>query len=121
MSRVSVRFITYQQILAAGARSGAAIGMPFPTQVKAIAPYTPGMARRVFYRIDDRPDGLFDAIVRIEPDKVIRRDGFVSLAEVEEWLEGLVVIMAALGVPVARERVEHKAQPSRERERGRLL
>lgn len=89
--------------------------------MKVKAPYTLGMARRVFYRIDDRPDGLFDAIVTIEPDKVIRRDGFVSLAEVEEWLEGLVVIMAALGAPVAREQGEHMVQPTRERERGRLL
>jgi hypothetical protein len=89
--------------------------------VKVNAPYTLGMARRVFYRIDDRRDGLFDAIVTIEPDKVIRRDGFVSLAEVEEWLEGLVVIMAALGAPVARERGEQEVQPARKRERGRLL
>ncbi|MCJ2057911.1 hypothetical protein MKL09_15255 [Methylobacterium sp. J-048] len=59
------------------------------------------MPRRVFYRISDRPDGLFDAITTIEPDTVIRRDGFGSLAEVEEWVDGLRVLMAALGAPVA--------------------
>lgn len=63
--------------------------------------YPVGMARRVFYRISDRADGRFDAIVTIEPDKVVRRDGFASLAEVEEWIEGLRVLMAALGAPVA--------------------
>lgn len=59
------------------------------------------MPRRVFYRISDRADGLFDAITTIEPDTVIRRDGFASLAEAEEWVEGLRVLMAALGAPVA--------------------
>ncbi|MCJ2094814.1 hypothetical protein MKK67_20265 [Methylobacterium sp. J-072] len=59
------------------------------------------MPRRVFYRISDRPDGLFDAITTIEPDTVIRRDGFGSLAEAEEWVDGLRVLMAALGAPVA--------------------
>lgn len=78
------------------------------------------MVRRVFYRIEDRSDGQFDAVVTIEPAKVIRRDGFTSLAEAEEWIEGLVVIMAALGAPVARERGEQEVQPARKRERGRL-
>lgn len=59
------------------------------------------MPRRVYYRISDRPDGRFDAVVTIEPDTVVRRDGFESLAEVEEWIEGLRVLMAALGAPVS--------------------
>ena len=61
------------------------------------------MPRRVFYRLDDRPDGLFDAVVRIEPDGVMRRDGFASLAEAEAWIAGLRDLMAALGAPVLRE------------------
>ncbi|SFL89511.1 hypothetical protein [Methylobacterium pseudosasicola] len=61
------------------------------------------MPRRVFYRISDRPDGLFDAITTIEPDTEIRRDGFGSLAEAEEWVDGLRILMAALGAPVAQE------------------
>ncbi|MCJ2012763.1 hypothetical protein [Methylobacterium sp. J-076] len=69
--------------------------------------YVKRMARRVFYRIVDRPDGQFDAVVTIEPDKVIRRDGFISLAEAEEWIEGLRVLMAALGAPVS-----HQDQPA---------
>lgn len=60
------------------------------------------MARRVYYRVSDRPDGCFDAVVTIEPDTVVRRDGFASLAELEEWIEGLRVLMAALGAPVAK-------------------
>ncbi|MCJ2084949.1 hypothetical protein MKK88_02930 [Methylobacterium sp. E-005] len=59
------------------------------------------MARRVYYRISDRPDGCFDAVVTIEPDTVVRREGFASLAEAEDWIEGLRVLMAALGAPVA--------------------
>ncbi|SDO07544.1 hypothetical protein SAMN05216360_114128 [Methylobacterium phyllostachyos] len=59
------------------------------------------MARRVYYRISDRPDGCFDAVVTIEPDTVVRREGFVSLAEVEDWIEGLRDLMAALGAPLA--------------------
>lgn len=61
------------------------------------------MPRRVFYRIASRPDGLFDAIVTIEPAKVMRRDGFASLADAEDWADGLRVLMAAIGAPVARE------------------
>jgi hypothetical protein len=45
------------------------------------------MARRVYYRICDRPDGRFDAVVTIEPATVVRRDGFTTLAEVEEWID----------------------------------
>jgi hypothetical protein len=63
--------------------------------------YPGAMARRVYYRVSDRPDGCFDAVVTIEPDTVVRRDGFASLAELEEWIEGLRVLMAALGAPVA--------------------
>ena len=59
------------------------------------------MARRVYYRISDRPDGCFDAIVTVEPDTVVRREGFASLAEVEEWIEGLRALMAALGALVS--------------------
>jgi hypothetical protein len=65
--------------------------------------YFSTMPRRVYYRICDRPDGRFDAVVTIEPDTVVRRDGFNALAEVEEWIEGLRVLMAALGAPVAQE------------------
>ncbi|MDE3745976.1 hypothetical protein [Methylobacterium radiotolerans] len=60
------------------------------------------MPRRVYYRISDRPDGRFDAVVTIEPDTVVRRDGFDSLAELEEWIDGLRALMAALGAPVSR-------------------
>ena len=69
------------------------------------------MPRRAFYRLDDRPDGLFDAVVRIEPDGVMRRDGFASLAEAEAWIAGLRDLMAALGAPVLRED-EDGAPPS---------
>jgi hypothetical protein len=67
------------------------------------------MPRRVYYRISDRVDGRFDAVVTIEPDTVVRRDGFESLSEVEEWIEGLRVLMAALGAPVAQ---AHGVEPA---------
>ncbi len=60
------------------------------------------MARRVFCRIVDRPDGLFDVTATIEPDKVFRREGVASLAEAERWIDGLRALMAALGAPVLR-------------------
>jgi hypothetical protein len=63
--------------------------------------YSSDMPRRVSYRISDRPDGRFDAVVTIEPDTVVRRDGFDSRAELDDWVEGLRVLMAALGAPVA--------------------
>lgn len=63
--------------------------------------YYSDMPRRVYYRISDRPDGRFDAVVTIEPDTVVRRDGFDSLAELEEWIDGLRALMAALGAPVS--------------------
>lgn len=63
--------------------------------------YSGSMARRVYYRIVDRPDGCFDAVVTIEPDTVIRGTDFTSLADVGEWIDGLRVLMAALGAPVA--------------------
>ncbi|WP_373622352.1 hypothetical protein [Methylobacterium sp. OAE515] len=48
----------------------------------------------------------------IEPDTVVRRDGFESLAELEEWIEGLRVLMAALGAPVAQaDGIEPAPQP----------
>jgi hypothetical protein len=73
------------------------------TYRKRGAPYTRWMPRRVFYKIEDRSDGQFDAVVTIEPANVLRRDGFASLAEAEEWVEGLRFIMAAIGAPVARD------------------
>ncbi len=61
------------------------------------------MPRLVTYTISDRVDGRFDVTATIEPDKVFRRDGFATLAEAEEWVDGLRVLMAALGAPVAQE------------------
>ncbi|AWN34458.1 hypothetical protein [Methylobacterium radiodurans] len=60
------------------------------------------MARRVFCRIVDRPDGLFDVTATIEPDQIFRREGVASLAEAERWIDGLRTLMAALGAPVLR-------------------
>ena len=87
--------------------------------------YSKLMPRRVYYRISDRRDGRFDAVVTLEPDTVIRRDGFVSLGEAEEWIEGLRVLMAALGAPVAQadptqSTTSAVAEPGRARPPGRL-
>ncbi|MGN8092119.1 hypothetical protein [Methylobacterium sp. 22177] len=80
------------------------------------------MPRRVYYRISDRPDGRFDAVVTIEPDTVVRRDGFDSLAELEEWIDGLRALMAALGAPVSQvDAAGAPAEAADERDRpGRL-
>lgn len=64
------------------------------------------MPRLVTYTISDRADGRFDVTATIEPDKVFRRDGFATLAEAEEWVEGLRVLMAALGAPVAQKALD---------------
>jgi hypothetical protein len=61
------------------------------------------MAKPVFYRLLDAPGGRFDVVVRIAPDQIIRRDGFLSLAEADEWIEGLRSLMAVLGAPVAQD------------------
>ncbi|MFZ5188238.1 hypothetical protein, partial [Enterobacter hormaechei] len=60
------------------------------------------MPRLVSYRIHDRDDGLFDAVARLAPDKTYRREGFASLAEVEDWIDGLRILMAAIGAPLVR-------------------
>lgn len=60
------------------------------------------MPRLVTYAIGDREDGLFDVTATIVPDKVFRRSGLATRAEAEAWVDGLRVLMAALGAPVAR-------------------
>ena len=57
------------------------------------------MAWSVSYRITDRPDGRFDVVV-LHPRKVFRQSGLLTLAEAEEWLDGLRLLMAACGVPI---------------------
>ncbi|WP_238270947.1 hypothetical protein [Methylobacterium cerastii] len=64
------------------------------------------MSRRVSYRIHDRDDGLFDAAATVAPDKTYRREGFASLADAEEWIDGLRVLMAAIGAPVVQAQPE---------------
>lgn len=62
------------------------------------------MPRLVACRIHDRDDGLFDAVATLAPDKTYRREGFASLAAVEEWIDGLRTLMAAIGAPLVLER-----------------
>jgi hypothetical protein len=56
------------------------------------------MAMAVIYSIIDRPDGRFDTIVILGALK--QRVSFPTLAEAEEWIEGLRVLMAACGSSV---------------------
>ena len=58
------------------------------------------MSRLVSYSIHDRYDGLFDAVATLAPEKAYRREGFASLADAEEWIDGLRVLMAAIGAPL---------------------
>jgi hypothetical protein len=58
------------------------------------------LAKPVSYRIADRPDGRCDVIAVLHPRKVFRREGLATLAEAEEWEDGLRVLMAACGAPI---------------------
>ncbi|MFE1601658.1 hypothetical protein [Methylobacterium sp. ID0610] len=65
------------------------------------------MARRVTYQILDGPDGRFTVAATMKPDKTVFRTGFTTLAEAEDWVEDLRVIMAAVGAPVSLALPEH--------------
>jgi len=60
------------------------------------------MAQRVTYSIVDQPDGRFDLIVRLGSGSLHARTGFLTLAEVEDELAFLRVLMTACGAPVVR-------------------
>ena len=64
------------------------------------------MSRRISYRIQDRDDGLFDAVATVAPEKTYRREGFASLAEAEDWIDGLRILMAAIGAPLVQAQPE---------------
>jgi hypothetical protein len=59
------------------------------------------MPQSVIYRIEDRSDGRFDVVVTLESGKVFKRSGCVTRAEVDAWIDGLRVLMAAVGAPVS--------------------
>lgn len=59
------------------------------------------MPQNVEYWITDRPDGRFDVVVKLESGKTVRRTGCVSRAEADTWIEGLRMLMAAIGAPVS--------------------
>lgn len=60
------------------------------------------MPRTVTCRIIDEADGRFSVVAELPPDRRYHRDGLSSLAEAEEWIEGLRVLMTACGAPVIR-------------------
>ena len=62
------------------------------------------MAQSVTYRIVDQPDGRFDLIVVLGSRSVYARRGFMTIAEAEEQLESLKILMAACGAPVIQAR-----------------
>ena len=62
------------------------------------------MPRTIAYRIHDEPDGRFTVVATMEPDRIYRRHGLRTLAEAEDWIEGLRVLMAACGAPVVQAR-----------------
>src|SRR3954451_10605048 len=59
------------------------------------------MARSVTYKIFDRSDGRFDIVVILGSGSLHQRAGFMTLADAQEWIEGLRVLMAACGAPVS--------------------
>ena len=58
------------------------------------------MVQRVTYSIVDRLDGRFDIVVVLGAKSLYAREGLMTLAEAEEELECLRVLMAACGAPV---------------------
>jgi hypothetical protein len=67
------------------------------------------MAQRVTYSIVDQPDGRFDLIVRLGSGSLFTRTGFMTLAEAEEEVAFLKVLMTACSTPLAR--VEDSSMP----------
>jgi hypothetical protein len=58
------------------------------------------MAQPVTYSIFDRSDGRFEVIVVLGSSSLYAPPGFMTLAEAEEWVEDLKVLMEACGAPV---------------------
>jgi hypothetical protein len=58
------------------------------------------MARLVTYSIFDRSDGRFEVIVILGANSLYAPPGFMTLAEAEEWIEDLKVLMEACGAAV---------------------
>ena len=58
------------------------------------------MAQPVTYGIFDRSDGRFDVIVVLGSGSLYSPPSFMTLAEAEEWVDGLKVLMKACGAAV---------------------
>ena len=58
------------------------------------------MAQPVTYGIFDRSDGRFDVIVVLGSSSLYAPPGFITLAEAEEWVDDLKVLMKACGAVV---------------------
>lgn len=58
------------------------------------------MARLVTYGIFDRSDGRFEVIIILGANSLCVTPGFMTLAEAEEWIEDLKVLMEACGATV---------------------
>ena len=59
------------------------------------------MPQNVVYWIEDRSDGCFDVIVTLESGRIFKRSGCISRAEADTWIDGLRILMAAIGAPVS--------------------
>ncbi|WCS28416.1 hypothetical protein LOK46_31340 (plasmid) [Methylobacterium sp. NMS14P] len=59
------------------------------------------MPQNVEYWITDRPDGRFDVVVKLGSGKTFRRAGCVSRTEADTWIDGLRMLMVAIGAPVS--------------------
>ena len=60
------------------------------------------MAQQVTYSIVDQPDGRFGLVVLLGSRSIHARTGFMTLADVEEELEFIRVLMTACSAPVVR-------------------
>lgn len=68
------------------------------------------MPRPVFYNIKDSADGRFDVVAILDPCRFFRRDGFSTLAEAEEWIDGLRILMAAIGAPLIQAKIDQNIE-----------
>lgn len=65
------------------------------------------MVQRISYTIVDQPDGRFEFLVQLASSALYRQTGFMTLAEVEDDLDFLRVLMAAFGAPVVHAMSSH--------------
>lgn len=60
------------------------------------------MVQRITYTIVDQPDGRFELLLLLGSNALYGQTGFMTLAEVEDDLDFLRLLMASFGAPIVR-------------------